>query len=64
MDFSDMIKKIRWELRLSQQALADQIGCKQNTISAYELGIRSPNYSILKKIDEFARKNNLDIKLL
>jgi len=64
MDLGESIKKIMWEQRLNQTGLAKEIGCSQNTLSAYIHGKRTPNYTILQKLNEFARKNNLDIKLL
>ena len=56
MPIDQAIKKIRWELRLSQQALAKAVGCTQTTISSYEVGERKPRYDVLKRIDTYARK--------
>lgn len=64
MTLSEAVKKIRWELRLSQQNLAEQVGCTQTCISGYELGYRNPRYEILKKLDEFAKANKLEIHFL
>jgi predicted transcriptional regulator len=61
---AEAIKKIRWELRISQQHLAKELGCTQTAISAYELGQREPIYRILKKLDEFAKKNKVKVNLL
>lgn len=58
---SEAIKKIRWELRLSQKKLADAVKCTQTAISSYESGYRNPQYDILKRIDEFAKQNNVDV---
>lgn len=58
---ADAIKRIRWELRMSQSELAKEIRCSQITISSYEIGKRSPSYRTLKKLEEFVKKTNLDI---
>lgn len=60
----DSIKKIRWELRISQQALADEIGCTQTAISAWEIGDREPSYRNIKKLDAFAKKHKLKVNLI
>jgi predicted transcriptional regulator len=64
MKVSDAIRKIRWELRLSQRGLAKQVGCTQTSISAYELDQRHPKYSILKKLDELAKQNKIEVNFL
>lgn len=61
---AEAIKKIRWELRLSQTELARQIGCNQNAISFYESGKRSPGYEVLKRLNDFAKKNKLNVTFL
>lgn len=44
------IKKIRKELDLTQQAFADKIGMKQNTIAQYEMGRTKPSDAIIFSI--------------
>lgn len=61
---ADAIKTIRYELRLTQEELADQIGCKQNTISFYEQGKRVPSYEVLKRLNDLAKKNKLNVTFL
>lgn len=46
----DRIKKIRKELDLTQQAFADKIGMKQNTIAQYEMGRTKPSDAIIFSI--------------
>lgn len=58
---AEAVKKIRWELRMSQADLAKAVNCTQTCISAYELGQRNPSFRILKRLEEFIKKNNLDI---
>lgn len=44
------IKKLRKELDLTQQAFADKIGMKQNTIAQYEMGRTIPSDAIVFSI--------------
>lgn len=46
----ERIKKIRKELDLTQQAFADKIGMKQNTIAQYEMGRTKPSDAIIFSI--------------
>lgn len=46
----DRIKKLRKELDLTQQAFADKIGMKQNTIAQYEMGRTTPSDAIVFSI--------------
>lgn len=46
----DRIKKVRKELDLTQQAFADKIGMKQNTIAQYEMGRTKPSDAIIFSI--------------
>ena len=46
----EKIKKIRKELDLTQQAFADKIGMKQNTIAQYEMGRTKPSDAIIFSI--------------
>ena len=61
----DRIKKIRKELDLTQQAFADKIGMKRNTIAQYEMGRTIPSDAIIFSIcrefnvsDEWLRTGN------
>lgn len=46
------IRKCREELGFTQQELAEKVGLSQETISQYEIGTRTPNVNIAKKIAE------------
>jgi len=46
----DRIKKIRRELDLTQQELADRIGIKRNTIATYESGRNAPIDAVISLI--------------
>lgn len=46
----DRLKKLRKTLDLTQQAFADRIGMKQNTIAQYEMGRTIPSNAIIFSI--------------
>lgn len=61
---SEVLKFIRYELRLSQEKLAHEIQASQKTISAWECGDREPSYPMRKKIEEFIKKHKLKVTIL
>jgi transcriptional regulator with XRE-family HTH domain len=48
--YGDNLKKLRYELRLSAQKLADATEVSLITMQNYELGKREPKYSFLYKL--------------
>jgi transcriptional regulator with XRE-family HTH domain len=48
--YAGNLKKLRHELRLSAQKLADSMGISLITMQNYELGKREPKYSFLLKL--------------
>lgn len=46
----DRIKKIRKELKLTQQEFASRIGTSQNVLANYETGRRNPSSSVVNNI--------------
>lgn len=57
----DRIKKIRKELDLTQQKLADRLGVQRNTIAMYEMGKNAPSDAIIISI---CREFNVNEKWL
>lgn len=51
--FSEQLKKLRKENKLSQKSLAENIGIAQSAIANYETGYRIPSHDILMKIAEY-----------
>lgn len=47
---SDQLKKLRKELRLTQQEFADKLGIKRNTVATYETGKSNPSDSAVALI--------------
>jgi len=50
------VKRLRKALGLSQQALADLIGCQQHVVSYWETGKHKPRGANLKALRELAEK--------
>ena len=46
----ELLKKLRKSLDMTQQAFADKIGMKQNTIAQYEMGRTTPSDAIVFSI--------------
>lgn len=65
-DIGAQIKAARKQAGLSQEELAEKIGCKQKQISDWERGSFAPKFSTIVKIADvtnkplefFARRNN------
>lgn len=53
----ERIKKLRKELNLTQQAFADKLSIKRNTIANYELGRNAPVDSVIALICREFRVN-------
>lgn len=45
------LKKIREELNLSAQKLADKLGVSQSSIAQYEIGKREPNFNFILQLN-------------
>ena len=43
MDFAQRLKELRKACGITQRAMADRLGLKQNTIATYEIGKLSPS---------------------
>lgn len=55
--YADNLKKIRYELRMSAQQLADKLGVSQGSISQYEAGKREPNYRFISQLNAILNVN-------
>lgn len=64
MMLCEKIKLIRELAKLSQREFAQEIGCAQSLISAYERGLKKPSYDLLVILDGLAKKYKTRIKLL
>lgn len=51
--FSQRIKRLREELNLTQQELADKLNITRSALSLYELGKRTPDFSTLSNMADF-----------
>ena len=50
MDINNKIRKLRFELNLTQQEFADRIGISRPSLSNYEKGTRMPSMTVVQKI--------------
>ena len=50
MKFGDNLHKIRISKKISQEELAEKIGCERNTLSYIEIGKNSISFTKLKKL--------------
>ncbi len=53
MKFSDRLKQLRNEKKMSRDDLANKIGVSYSAIAKYETGIREPDYDTLIKLSRF-----------
>ena len=58
MPFGDVLKKIRYDKRMSQKEFADILGTSKQVISRYENNQRTPQITV---VEQFANKLNLPI---
>ena len=63
MTFSDAIKIIRKKRLLSQEAFAKELGISFTTVNRWETGKSVPTYKMLKCIDDFCKRNGIDINI-
>lgn len=64
MKFADEIKDLRRKCLLSQTDFAKEIGVSFSTVNRWETGKSKPNYKVLKRIDEYCKKNSIDFSCL
>ena len=58
---TDMIKKIRIALWMTQEQFANALKISQSAVSAFEIGRTRPRLSTMKKIYGLVKKHNIDI---
>ncbi len=46
------IKKLRQDLRLTQEELADKVGTERNTVTRWESGVSKPRLLSQRRLDE------------
>ncbi len=63
MRIAENIKKLRFELCVSQSEFAKLLKVTSSSISHYESGKRSPNFSAMRKIILLAKSKNIKINL-
>ena len=56
-EFATRLRKLRDDLKITQQQLADKIGISKSSMAMYETGKREPNLLIIKKMCEILNTN-------
>ncbi len=64
MDFSGIIKEIRQECYLSQQAFANELGVSFSTVNRWEKAKAVPNYQTMRRLVSYCKQVNVDCKNL
>ncbi len=59
MSFSEKVKYVRTELKLSQEDLARELGVSFATINRWEKGSYNPSRLAKKAFDDFCKENNI-----
>ena len=63
MNFAETVKQIRKKTFLSQESFAKEIGVSFSTVNRWENEKSKPNYSALKKINQFCQEHSIDISI-
>ena len=61
MNFSDKIRKIRKQLGITQEKLADDLGVSFATINRLEQGLTMPQTSTIRKLEEYCMNKNIEL---
>ena len=59
MSFSEKVKYVRTELKLSQEDLARELGVSFATINRWEKGSYNPSRLAKKAFEDFCKENNI-----
>jgi len=62
LTFSDKVKYVRYKLKLSQEALAKEIGVSFATVSRWERESREPQLMTLAKFYDYCKEKEIDFK--
>lgn len=63
MEWAKVIKEIRTACLLSQKDFAKELGVSFTTVNRWETGKSKPSYKALKLIDDYCKKNAVDIDI-
>jgi DNA-binding transcriptional regulator YiaG len=57
---AEQVRRLRAALRLSQQALAEELGVRQQTISEWETGLYQPRGASARMLDVVAERAGVE----
>ncbi|MBK5262015.1 MAG: helix-turn-helix transcriptional regulator [Peptostreptococcaceae bacterium] len=64
MEFSEVVKKVRKKLNLSQSHLADALGVSFSTVNRWENNKVNPSKLAMKSFGDFCEKNCIVVEKL
>jgi len=62
MEYSEIIKRIRFEMLITQEEMASLLGVSFATINRWENGKHQPTMKAKRKIKELIKKNRIEIE--
>ena len=60
MSFAEKVKKVRSELKLSQEEFAHELGVSFATINRWENGSYNPSRLVKKAFEDFCKKRTIN----
>ncbi len=63
MSASETIRKVRIYSHLDMDEFAKEVGINRSSISRYEKGSQKPRMSVIRKIMDIAKKNNIEVSI-
>ena len=63
MSFAEDIKKLRLSAILTQEEFAKEVGVSFATVNRWETGKSKPTIKAMKLIDEYCKKNDIDLNI-
>lgn len=63
MSLAEDIKKIRLKTFLTQEEFARELGVSFNSVNRWENGKQRPSIKVMKAIDNYCKRNNIDFDI-
>jgi len=60
MDFKDKVKAARAQLFITQDQLAQELGCTKTTVNRWENGKKPPSFILEQKFKKFCKDNGIN----
>ena len=63
MNYTEIIKKIRVKLLVTQTELAELLGCSFSSVNRWEKGHHEPTMKAKRKIMQLCKENNIEVEV-